>query len=286
VNITFWGTRGSIATPGPETVAFGGDTSCVAVSGSDPEHLVILDAGTGIRRLGSEIDQRVRRIDVLLSHLHLDHIVGFGFFAPLFRADVVVSVWAPPSSSPILDRLGRYLSPPLFPVRLRDLACALELRDSSMTAVACGDFTITAERVIHPDTAVGYRIEAAGRTLAYLPDHEPALGPDFPSDPAWTSGATIARGVDLLIHDAQYTPDEYPERVGWGHSSTRDAVAFAELTGARNLVLFHHDPWHDDREVASLAREAQAATQAVSVAAARQGATISLDSARPLATTV
>jgi phosphoribosyl 1,2-cyclic phosphodiesterase len=279
VNVTFWGTRGSIATSGPETATFGGDTSCVAINGSDPEHLVILDAGTGIRRLGAEIDGRVRRIDLLLSHLHLDHIVGIGFFAPLFRPDVVVSVWAPPSPTPLIERLGRYLSPPLFPVRLRDLACELELRDATEEPEARGAFTFTAVPIIHPDTAVGYRIEAGGRVVAYLPDHEPALGPTFPHDPAWTSGATIARDADLLIHDGQYAPEEYPERVGWGHSSTLDAVAFAELAGARSLSLFHHDPWHDDGQVAALAREAQAATRSVIVTAARQGATITVDGA-------
>jgi phosphoribosyl 1,2-cyclic phosphodiesterase len=277
VKVTFWGTRGSIATSGPETTRFGGDTSCVAVSGSDPEHLVILDAGTGIRRLGGEIGGQVRCIDLLLSHLHLDHIVGIGFFAPLFRPDVSVSVWAPPSPTPLLERLGRYLSPPLFPVRLRDLACELELRDATEEPVHRRAFTITAVPVIHPDTAVGYRIEEGGRVLAYLPDHEPALGDAFPFEVGWTSGATVARDADLLIHDAQYTPEEYIERIGWGHSSSLHAVAFAELCGARDLALFHHDPWHDDRRVESLAREAEAAARSVNVSAARQGATIVVD---------
>jgi phosphoribosyl 1,2-cyclic phosphodiesterase len=281
VNVTFWGTRGSIATPGPETTSFGGDTACVAVSGPDPEHLVILDAGTGIRRLGAEIDRRVRRIDLLLSHLHLDHIVGIGFFEPLFRPDVSVSVWAPPSTAPLIERLGRYLSPPLFPVRLRDLACELELLDAPQAPVERGTFTISGIPVIHPDNAVGYRIACGGRTLAYLPDHEPALGPSFPLEPAWTSGATVADRVDLLIHDAQYAPDEYPERIGWGHSSTLQAVAFAELMGVRALALFHHDPWHDDDQVAALAQEALAAADGLTVVAARQGASITLDGGVP-----
>src|SRR4029078_1499098 len=100
----------------------------------------------------------------------------------------------------------------------------------------------TAAAVIPPEPAVGYRVAEDGQSLAYLPDHEPALGPDFPSDPAWTSGAGVAEGADLLIHDAQYTADEYAERVGWGHSSVDDAVAFADLVGARQLALLHHDP--------------------------------------------
>jgi phosphoribosyl 1,2-cyclic phosphodiesterase len=276
MNVTFWGTRGSIATAGPETVEFGGDTSCVAISGDDPEHVVILDAGTGIRRLGDALNGRVRRIDLLLSHLHLDHIVGIGFFAPLFWADAAVTIWAPPATTTLPDRLSRYLSPPLFPVRLRDLSCELELRDAPMEPVVRGAFTITAAPIIHPDTAVGYRIEAGGRVVAYLPDHEPALSPSFPSEPDWTSGAAIANDADMLIHDGQYTPHEYPERVGWGHSSMLDAVAFAELTGAQSLVLFHHDPWHDDSQVEQLTREARRATQSVAVTAARQGDTLTV----------
>jgi phosphoribosyl 1,2-cyclic phosphodiesterase len=276
VKVTFWGTRGSIATAGPEAIGFGGDTSCVAIAGDDPEHVVILDAGTGIRRLGDALTGRVRRIDLLLSHLHLDHIVGLGFFAPLFWADASVTIWAPAAATTLLDRLGRYLSPPLFPVRLRDLSCELELRDASLEPVIRGAFSITAAPVIHPDTAVGYRIEAEGHVIAYLPDHEPALSPSFPSEPDWTSGAAIAKDADMLIHDAQYTPDEYAERVGWGHSSMLDAVAFAELTGARRLLLFHHDPWHDDGQVEQLVRDARQASRGVTVTAARQGETLTV----------
>ena len=276
MNVTFWGTRGSIGTPGPETIGFGGDTSCVAVSGSDPEHLIILDAGSGIRRLGLQMSERVKRIDVLLSHLHLDHIVGLGFFAPLFRPGLTVTISAPPAATSLLDRLGRYLSPPLFPVRLRDVACEIRLRDATDEAVVRGEFTIRAASIIHPDVAVGYRIEAGQRVIAYLPDHEPALSPSFPGRPAWTSGAAIAADADLLIHDAQYGPEEYQDHVGWGHSSTTDAAAFADLVGARQLALFHHDPSHDDDVVEQLAIEAQAACHGAHVLAARQGSTINL----------
>jgi phosphoribosyl 1,2-cyclic phosphodiesterase len=276
VRITFWGTRGSIATPGPETITYGGDTACVAIAGPDPGHLVVLDAGTGIRRLGTQIPEEVRRIDLLLSHLHLDHILGLGFFAPLFRPDLTITIWAPPSATSLLDRLGRYLSPPLFPVRLRDVACELELRDATEEPVVRGEFTFAAASIIHPDTAVGYRIAGGDQVLAYLPDHEPALSPSFPSLPRWTSGAAIASDADLLVHDAQYQADEYPDHVGWGHSSVLDAVAFAELVGARTLALFHHDPWHDDGAVERLALEAQAACRTARAVAARQGSTITL----------
>lgn len=276
MRVAFWGTRGSLATPGPETITYGGDTSCVAITGGDPAHLIVLDAGTGIRRLGSNLSSEVKRIDIFLSHLHLDHILGLGFFAPLFRPDMSVTIWAPPSSTPLLQRLGRYLSPPLFPVRIRDLSCELHLRDVGQDPITRGAFKITAASIIHPDTAVGYRIETKGQVVAYLPDHEPALSPSFPSQPRWTSGAAIARDVDLLIHDAQYAADEYPAYLGWGHSSVVDAVAFAEMTGARRLALFHHDPAHDDTTVARLELEARQAGRTTRVHAARQGATIVL----------
>ncbi|MFO7533986.1 MAG: MBL fold metallo-hydrolase [Candidatus Limnocylindrales bacterium] len=166
--------------------------------------------------------------------------------------------------------------PPLFPVRLRDLSCELRSCDALEEPVVRGEFTITAASIIHPDTAVGYRIEAGDQVVAYLPDHEPALSPAFPRLRPWTSGAAVASGADLLIHDAQYGPDEYQEHVPWGHSSVTDAVAFADLVGARTLALFHHDPSHDDEAVECLVREARAASRGVQVVAARQGATLTL----------
>jgi phosphoribosyl 1,2-cyclic phosphodiesterase len=276
VKVTFWGTRGSLATPGPETVIYGGDTSCVTIAGSDPEHLVVLDAGTGIRRLGAQLSAEVRHIDLFLSHLHLDHILGLGFFAPLFRDDLRVTIWAPAASTSLLDRLGRYLSPPLFPVRLRDLSCELQLRDASEVPVSRGEFTITATSIIHPDIAVGYRLESGGQTVAYLPDHEPVLSPSYPTRPRWTSGLAVAHEADLLIHDAQYTNDEYSEHVGWGHSSVDHALAFAQLAGARRLVLFHHDPAHDDSDIERMEQDARGVVRDVVVEAAREGTTVTL----------
>jgi phosphoribosyl 1,2-cyclic phosphodiesterase len=276
VKVTFWGTRGSIATPGPETTRYGGETSCVALTARDTEHLLVLDAGSGIRRLGQQIDSSVTHIDLLLTHLHLDHIVGIGFFAPLFQPKMSITVWGPRATTPLLERLGRYLSPPLFPVRLRDVAASLELRDVPDDGLTLGEFTISADPVIHPDPAMGYRIEAGGKVVAYLPDHEPALGPMFPSDPAWTSGAAIAERATLLIHDAQYETGEYADRVGWGHSSVTDAVAFANLVEAETLALFHHDPTRTDTEVDALLDLAERTSRRTAIVGARQGATIEL----------
>ncbi|MFN0146057.1 MAG: MBL fold metallo-hydrolase [Dehalococcoidia bacterium] len=248
MEVKLWGTRGSHAGPGAGTVRYGGHTACVEVRGQDGTVLVI-DAGTGAKPLGGTLVESANRVDILLSHLHLDHIQGLGFFAPLFMPGREVHIWGPSSASQDLrTRLSRYLSPPLFPIRLRDLPCDLTIHDTSDSTFTIGPFAIRSMLVLHPDATVGYRISEAGATMAYLSDHEPALGSrHFPEGPAWTSGFDLAEGVDLLIHDAQYTDEEYVERVGWGHSTFGQAVAFARLSGARHLVSFHHDPAHTDQ---------------------------------------
>jgi phosphoribosyl 1,2-cyclic phosphodiesterase len=247
VKVTPYGVRGSLAAPGPATARYGGNTSCVRVTGPDGTVLV-LDAGTGIRALALDLPPGLRRVDVLLSHLHMDHIIGLGFFGPLYDPGMEVHIWGPASTASTLDaRLRRYLAPPLFPVLLRDLPCRLELHHTGREPFSIGALRVRAARVCHPGPTVGYRIEADRGALAYLPDHEPALGArDFPVDAEWTSGMDLARGVDLLLHDAQYTREEYPRYVGWGHSSIDHALAFARLAGAGHLAPFHHDPGRDD----------------------------------------
>jgi phosphoribosyl 1,2-cyclic phosphodiesterase len=277
VKVTFWGTRGSIASAGPSTQRYGGNTSSVQVVGRDGT-CVILDAGTGIRALGYELPPDVRRVDILLSHLHMDHIQGLGFFEPLFREGLEAHVWGPPSATlDLRARLSRYLSPPLFPVRLRDLASRLELHNAPDRPTEIGGLLVTSDSVIHPGPTVGYRIEDGASRMAYLPDHEPALGAgDFPDLPTWTSGHDLAAGVDLLIHDAQYFPSERAERIGWGHSSTVEAAAFARSAGVRRLACFHHDPAHDDATLDRLVVEVAAALPDVPVTGAREGESILL----------
>ena len=165
-----------------------------------------------------------------------------------------VHLWGPPSiSGDVRSRLGRYLSPPLFPVRVRDLGSRLVLHDAPAGPTRIGPFTVESALVVHPGSTIGYRITEGARSLAYLPDHEPALGArTFPTVGRWTSGYDLAAGVDLLIHDAQYTVDEYPSRVGWGHSSADHVVAFAGLASVGRLVTFHHDPGHDDAALDAL----------------------------------
>ena len=280
MNVTLWGTRGSLATPGAETARYGGNTSCVGVIGRDGTVLV-LDAGTGIRSLGSTIAASVHRVDILLTHLHMDHIQGLGFFAPLFRADLEVHIWGPVSSHISLrERLMRYLSPPLFPVSLRELPCMITLHEVPCGEVRIGEFRVSSALVCHPGPTVGYRItDAQGSVLTYLPDHEPALGASaFPTLPlAWTSGGALAASADLLIHDSQYSAAEYPSHVGWGHSSFKDALAFAALSDVKHLVPFHHDPSHTDIDIDRMMKEAMTeARPACRVTTALEGATFQI----------
>ena len=280
MQVTLWGTRGSLATPGPATARYGGNTSCVAVRGREGT-IIVLDAGTGVRPMAATIDDSVQRVDVLLTHLHMDHIQGLGFFAPLYRPGVEVNIWGPASVQMTLQaRLMRYLSPPLFPVRLRELPCNLKLHEVPCGEVDIGEFRVASALVCHPGPTVGYRIsEGPGKVLTYLPDHEPALGSRaFPSLPReWTSGAALAAASDLLIHDSQYTTHEYLEHVGWGHSSLRHVLAFGTLAEVRHLVPFHHDPDHSDADLDRLMAEAiYDAKPAYRVSPGREGMSFSL----------
>jgi phosphoribosyl 1,2-cyclic phosphodiesterase len=258
VKVVLWGTRGSLAAPGADTARYGGNTSCVEVCCEDG-HALVLDAGTGIRLLGTALMQKkLRRVDLLLTHLHMDHIQGLGFFAPLYVPGLEVHLWGPPSSTMSLrTRLGRYMSPPLFPVRLRDLPCKLMVHEVPTGIRQVGAFTIEARLVCHPGPTVGYRVSSPDGSFAYIPDHEPSLGIHGPLlGNGWTSGHNLAKGVDLLVHDAQYDDNEYNNRIGWGHSPMTRAIEFATLTESRKLVFFHHDPSHDDVTLESLASRA------------------------------
>lgn len=245
MNVTLWGTRGSVSAAGPDTVGYGGDTSSVQVTGPNGE-AILLDAGSGIRPVSTELSG-ANRVDILLTHLHMDHIQGLGFFTPLFDAGVETHVWGPSSNTMSLtERLGRYLSPPLFPVRLRDLPNTV-LHDVVPGSFSIGGVRVTSDFISHPGMTLGYRLESATRSVAYLPDHEPALGASaFPDQPDWTSGHSLMQGADLLIHDAQYTDEEYVDRVGWGHSTMFHATTLAARARVSKLVSFHHDPSHSD----------------------------------------
>ena len=259
---TIWGCRGSLASPGPDTVRYGGNTSCVEIRLSD-DSVLVLDAGTGIRPLGAKIlrEGLPARIDVLLTHLHMDHLEGLGFFGPIWEPSAEVHVWGPASPTKSLaQRIAMYLSPPLFPVHLREIPANLVFHDVPAAEWHLGPATIFADLINHPGPTVGFRITEGDRVAAYVPDHEPALGVDdlATASPEWVSGTAVAWGVDVLFHDSQYTEDEYLSRVGWGHSTWRQAVQFALLSKVRKYVMFHHDPTHTDDqldEIVAMARE-------------------------------
>jgi phosphoribosyl 1,2-cyclic phosphodiesterase len=254
MKIRVWGTRGSLASPGPRTVRYGGNTSCVGVTLHDGTSLA-LDAGSGIRELGVAIGTTPERpVHVLLTHLHMDHLQGLAFFAPLWSSGVDVHVWGPASTTQTLaERVATYMSPPLFPIHLDDIPSNLTFHDCPDEPFTIGDATVTAEFVSHQGPTVGYRIEEDGSSLAYVPDHEPAIGVELSSlGTDWLSGYALIEGVDVLFHDAQYFDDEYDTHVGWGHSAVSHVVALAARAGAQQLVLFHHDPSHSDEDLERL----------------------------------
>jgi len=276
-----WGCRGSVAAPGPDTVRYGGNTSCVEVRLSSGQVLV-LDAGTGMRPLGVFMQSTLcPELHIMLSHLHLDHLQGLGFFRPLFDPNLEIHIWGPPSPvQPLSERIAMYLSPPLFPVHLDDVPARLMFHDAPEEPISIGSATIRSGKVQHQGPTVGYRIEEHGQSLVYLPDHESSLGTDLRSvAPEWMSGYDIARDADVLLHDAQYRDHEYGAHVGWGHSGLADAMDFADKAGVRNLVLFHHDPYHTDDELEELLTEARKIWPSAEdrVCLANEGMTITFD---------
>ena len=287
MKIKVWGARGSVPAPGPEMNRYGGNTSCVQVTFRDGSQL-ILDAGTGIRTLGLELTD-APQVGILLTHLHLDHIQGLMFFPPCFRSDAEITIWGPSSPEASLeDRVARYISAPLSPVEVRELPCSVAFRDAPATEWRIGDVLIRAEAVTHRGPTLGYRISDGETTLCYIPDHEPALGaPLNQVESEWISGFDLAAGADLLIHDCQYTDDEYPEHVGWGHSALSDTLTFADRVGARRALLFHHDPLHTDAALDALAARAAGAWEergrpGDTIALAREGAEFEFTGSGPL----
>ena len=246
-----WGSRGSIASPGQDTKRYGGNTSCIELRppGSD---VVILDAGTGIRELGVRLVQEgTERMFLLLTHLHVDHLEGIGMFEPIWRPETELHIWGPASPLASLEeRIAMYFSPPLFPVHLSEVPAHIEYHDASESEWQIDGARFSSTAIIHPGPTVGYRIESNDRVLAYLTDHEPALGADLETDPPqWISGFGLARGAHVLIHDCQYTPEEYLGRIGWGHSTTEHVAQLAPKAGIERLMMFHHDPMHGDDQL-------------------------------------
>ena len=259
MDVAFWGVRGSVPVSDPSVLRYGGNTACVALELRDGTR-VVLDAGTGVRGLGIAMAGVHDQIHILLTHLHLDHITGLMFFGPFFDPSARVTVWGPPSTGAGLrERLARYISAPLSPIEIRELPAKVDFRTCPSEPWRIGSATIEARLVTHRGPTLGYRITDGDAILAYVPDHEPALGQDLDHDPPeWISGCGLASGASLLVHDGQYTEDEYVGTRGWGHSTVSDALAFARRADVERVALFHHDPTHDDSRLDAVAEEALA----------------------------
>ena len=287
VRVRFWGVRGSIATPGPDTVRYGGNTPCVTVErGRD---LLILDAGTGLRQLGLTLQAEARgaplSLDMLITHTHWDHIQGFPFFVPAFVPGNVVHVYGPPSIDKPLERVLRgQMDPEYFPVALGEMAAEVHVREIRSTELEVGAFSIQTKYVNHPGVTMAYRVEIDGVVVTYATDtepyrslHAPRAGSEAAQYVADRDGrlARFAAGCDLLIADSQYTPEDYETKRGWGHSCYLDAVGIAVDAGAHRLALFSHDPMHDDdaidRKLAHSQRAAAKTRPALEVIAATEG---------------
>jgi phosphoribosyl 1,2-cyclic phosphodiesterase len=247
--VTFWGVRGSIPTPGPGTARYGGNTPCVSVSNGDAG-LVVLDAGSGIRNLGDRLMQRGRggalEVELLLSHTHWDHIQGLPFFKPLSDPRTCVRIHgARQDESALSVILERQMEPSVFPVPLTALAARIEVQE-----IAAGPFDLTgfraeAIRLRHPGTTLGFILEpaAGGRRFAYLTDNELDLRASYPLPDGWRADLVERlRGVDTLIHDAMYADAFVEARTGWGHSTPAQSVELARIGGVRRVFLFHHEP--------------------------------------------
>ena len=270
MQVRFWGTRGSIATPGPGTIHFGGNTSCVDVTTRGGARF-ILDCGTGARALGAAMMEQARgqlSATILLSHTHWDHIQGFPFFAPLFVAGNRITVCGPEGSARSLrEVLSGQMEFTYFPVDIGQLPATITFQELGEGTHEMGGARILAQYLHHPAMTLGYRIEADGASVVYLCDHEP-FAETLSHDSAPRDDAGIAHEGDrrharfmadagLVIHDAQYTPEEYPAKKNWGHSTYEYAVDLAGAARVRQLVLTHHDPAHDDHFIEALEQRAR-----------------------------
>ncbi|MEK7402563.1 MAG: MBL fold metallo-hydrolase [Gemmatimonadota bacterium] len=258
LRIQFWGTRGSIPSPGPRTVRYGGNTPCVEVR--TPEGwLIILDAGTGMRELGRSLLSRANgspiKGDIFLTHAHWDHIQGIPFFAPIFQRGNHFTIWGSHTLEGSIDRIVRdQMNPVVFPVTFEELDATIDF-----SAISDGKkesrpgFDVSAYPVRHPGGALGYRFTGTSgqrSSLVYVSDNELGSGGKYETPVGWRSGLVeFARGAKVLIHDTTYTSEEYDHYRGWGHSTYDDAVALALEAGVEQLVLFHHKPERTDDEL-------------------------------------
>ena len=283
--IRFWGTRGSLAVPGPTTLRYGGNTSCVEVRTADGT-LIVLDCGTGARELGLHLTQTLKpplHLHLFIGHTHWDHIQGFPFFVPAFVPGVELNVYAPLGFQQSLEEaMAGQMEYSYFPVKLRDLRSRIHFTELEEGFFRVGDVLVETQYLNHTAPTIAYRITSGRATIAYVTDHEPFWKPEdgVLHHPGDQRHVAFMKDADLVIHDAQYSEEEYLQRVGWGHSTVEYAVDVAMEAGARRVALFHHDPTHDDAAMEALEARAKARAQAagsrMEVFAAREGLELTL----------
>lgn len=281
MEVTFFGTRGSCPCSGPGYQRYGGNTSCVLVRSGDGDPL-ILDLGTGLRALGAELAPKLvaqgtpLRATALLTHLHYDHVLGLPFFSPLQDPGAVLEVYGPsPAAGPLAEVLPTVVQPPFFPVQLKEFRGKVLLHEMGHDELDGGWFRAIGRPVDHPGPTLGFRIEADGAVLAYIPDHQAPLD----RQEVARGVRELCEGADILIHDAQYSEEEFAAVPDWGHSTVAYAVQVAVECGVSHLALFHHDPSHDDGAVdhlLELARSLPGADALESIVAAEEGMSFEL----------
>ncbi|MFN7936997.1 MAG: MBL fold metallo-hydrolase [Bryobacteraceae bacterium] len=271
IELQLWGVRGSIPTPAPENLGFGGNTTCLELRLPGGEVLVI-DGGTGARKLGLSLLERARGrsldLNILMTHFHWDHIQGIPFFAPLYSPANRITFHSTKDPAGVSEILEGQMTHPYFPVAFELLAAQREFQQLSTGPTQLGGASVRTFPLCHPQGATGYRVEAGGAVIVHACDHEHG-------DPRFDEGILEnAMDADILIYDAQFTPEEYKTKKGWGHSTWLEATRVAKAARVKRLLLFHHDPSHTDDQLRAIAEDA--AKEFPNVEAASEGATFTL----------
>jgi phosphoribosyl 1,2-cyclic phosphodiesterase len=272
VSVRFWGVRGTLAAPGPDTVHYGGNTSCVEVAIG--RRSVIFDAGSGIKKLGDRLATQGGKIDtdILFSHCHMDHVCGIPFFTPFYESGHQIRLWAGNllPDGKLEDAIRSLMSSPLFPIEIEAFNAQVQFRDfrAGETLDIGGALKVRTAMLNHPGGAVGYRLDYAGKSVAYITDTEHRPGE------LDKSVLALVQNADLMIYDCTYTDEEFPEHVGWGHSTWQQAARLANAAQVKKLAVFHHDPDHDDAFMRKV--EAEAAKVHPGAFVAREGLVLQL----------